>query len=91
MLLNGSHCYLYGINVTKHVKKCSKECDQTFVLETIKTILKHFKMTLTHKNTCAMLKRNDATSEFVHVLGLSTDSMCIPIAFLMYSYLQLLW
>lgn len=38
MVLNGSHCYLYGINVTKHVKTCSKECDQTFVFQTTKTI-----------------------------------------------------
>lgn len=38
MVLNGSHCYLYGINVTKHVKKCSKESDQTVVFQTTKTI-----------------------------------------------------
>ena len=39
MLLNGSHRYLYGINVTKHVKNSAQTNDQTFVFQTTENIL----------------------------------------------------
>lgn len=59
MVLNGSHCYLYGINVTKHVKKWSKECNQTFVFQTTKTILNSSTSHDVHPPTSPQLPRTD--------------------------------
>lgn len=99
MVLNGSHCYLYGINVTKHVKKWSKECNQTFVFQTTKTILNSSNITLcasshlppTPKDRQIHLCKANITLKW------KFDHKCIQGYFLfmlfvlVHSYLSLLW
>lgn len=59
MDLNGSHCYLCGINVTKHVKKRSKnKSKHLYWNKTTKTIqsISKTEPTPPHTHTCAELK-----------------------------------